>query len=203
MSPVTVKLGLAQKGEHTVYRSIFLERVPHIFSSATEYDAWRREIAEPAELKPAQIKIFGSAHVGFSLAPAKFGRPFSREAMTDRPPSDLDLVLIDDGLFTDAWNAVLQQDRGAGLRMNPDDRQKLHQDTYYGFLADKVIPKRSKVFTRILSVRGLSGRHEVSSGLSVNIRLYRREDDLFGYAIASLRQLKLSLQGHPNESRSQ
>src|SRR5688572_3451419 len=193
MSPDMVKHSLAQKGEHTVYREVYLERLPHIFSGAADYEAWRAGVAEPAELKPAQVKLFGSAYVGFSLAPSKFGRPFSREADSNRPPSDIDLVFIDDRLFTAAWNAILLQDRGPGLRMNAEDKHKLHQDTYFGFLADKVVPKTSKVFARILSARNFSGRHEASSGLKVNVRLYRREDDLFGYAIASLRQLKISL----------
>jgi len=46
------------------------------------------------------ITVVGSAKIGFSLSPDTFGRPFSDS-------SDVDVVIVDLGLFDELWNVLL------------------------------------------------------------------------------------------------
>ena len=182
-----------KKGVHAVYETVFLKGVPKIFGSLAEYDLWRTAIANAAKIRMPEVMLFGSAHVGYSLAPLKFGRPFSRIATIDRRASDLDLSIINERLFLAAWNSVVEQDRKQTLGINRDDTNRLHQNIYYGFLSDKLVPRGSNSFRTIVEIRNCTGLHVVSSGIKVNIRLYRRNEDLFGYQIWSLRNLKYEL----------
>jgi hypothetical protein len=65
------------------------------------YEFAREKAAEVAGLHPKQITLVGSARIGYSLAPLKFGRPFTSDS------SDIDLVAISAELFE-----LLVQERG-------------------------------------------------------------------------------------------
>ena len=108
------------------------------------------------------------------------------------PASDLDLAIVDGRLFHECWAATLYEDRRARLALGVEEKEKLMQDVYYGFVSDKVTPRSAKVFQRILALRSTCGRHPVSSGIRLSLRVYHRQDDFVGYQVASLRSLKRS-----------
>ena len=169
--------------------------VPVIFQNREEFEAWRDQLRRAAELPNAQIEVVGSASTGFSLAPGKFGRPFSRVATDKRPASDLDVAVVDQDLFLDTWGVLVREDRAFRLSMTPDEKDKLLQDVYYGFISEKVTPRRSKPFSTMLALRAESGKHAISSGLKFNLRIYRRSEDLVGYQVASLRASQKIVKG--------
>ena len=86
----------------------------------------------------------------------------------------------------------MYEDRRARLALSIEEKEKLMQDVYYGFITDKVTPRSAKVFQRIIALRSMCGRHPVSGGIRLNLRVYHRQDDFMGYQVASLRSLKRS-----------
>jgi hypothetical protein len=193
VSPEAMEAALRDHGAEHVLESILTNARPVIFKTTEEFDRWRQELREAAKMPAAKMEIVGSASVGFSLAPEKFGRPFSRVATPDRPPSDLDLAVIDRELFLSTWDAIVREDRAFQLAITAEIRGKLVQDIYYGFISEQMAPRRSKAFSTMLAIRAASGRHVLSSGLKLNLRVYRRQEDLVGYQIASLRAVKREL----------
>lgn len=196
MSPDRFKSALFERGERYALEAIILPSKPVIFQRRDDYSEWKQSIAAAGRVRDDQIFLMGSAVTGFSMAPFKFGRVFAASATEERPASDLDLVIVDSRLFHDCWAAILDRDRRAGLGIPQDHKEKLMQDVYYGFVSDKVTPKSSRVFQRLLELRSACGRHHASGGIRVNMRVYHRDEDFAGYQIASLRLLKRSLQSN-------
>lgn len=62
------------------------------FNSPAVYEFLRRWLGGELEISSKQITVLGSARIGFSLAPYKFGRKFGED-------SDLDLSIISEEIF--------------------------------------------------------------------------------------------------------
>jgi hypothetical protein len=197
MSPDRFKAVLFEHGEIYAFQAILLTSKPVIFEQQSDYTAWKRSIADAAKIRDHQVFLMGSAVTGFSMAPLKFGRVFSIVATPERPASDLDLVVVDSQLFHQCWAAILHRDRRAGLGMPSEQKEKLMQDVYYGFVSDKVTPRSAEVFRRLLTLRAACGRHRGSGGIRLNMRVYHRVADFAGYQISSLRSLKRTLEPTP------
>lgn len=194
MSPDRFRTALFERGEWYALQSILLPSKPVIFERHNDYLLWKQEIAAAARIQERQVFLMGSAVTGFSMAPSKFGRSFAVVATADRPASDLDLVIVDTRLFHECWAAILERDRRGGLRMRPDDKEKLKQDVYYGFISDKVTPRSTGVYQRLIAMKSACGRHPASGGIRLNMRVYHREADFTGYQTNSLRLLRIDLQ---------
>lgn len=192
MSPQAFKKTLIERGEHYALEAVLLASKPILFPGRPDYEQWQDQVARAARLVNAKVFLIGSAVMGFSLAPFKYGRAFSPVASRDRPASDLDLVIVDTNLFHECWAATLHEDRLSKLNFFGDDKVKLMQDVYYGFTSDKTTPRSAKVFQKMIAMRSICGRHPASSGIRLNMRIYHRHDDFVGYQISSLRTLKRS-----------
>ena len=193
MVPDAFKKTLLERGERYTLETIILNSKPIIFGARVDYENWRSALASAAKISRGKLLLVGSGVTGFSLAPAKFGRAFSKYPTATRRASDLDVVLIDYNLFHECWAATVFEDRRFRLRLFGEEKAKLMQDVYYGFISEKVTPPSSKISQRMISVRSICGRMPASTGLRVNMRIYHREDDFIGYQIASLRALKRML----------
>ncbi len=69
------------------------EGIPAAFKNTPiHYEHMRHHVAEELEIHARSISIVGSARLGYSLKPIKFGRLFN-------PDSDLDLFIVDKDLF--------------------------------------------------------------------------------------------------------
>src|SRR6267142_6305739 len=89
--------------------------IPWIFrDDPTEYPSWRRDCASAGNVSPENVFIVGSAATGFSMSPMKAGRPF-RPVSRLGPPSDIDLAIVDEDLFTGSWNYLVTLDRSYSL----------------------------------------------------------------------------------------
>ncbi|MGH9511249.1 MAG: hypothetical protein ACRD2U_03835 [Terriglobales bacterium] len=74
------------------------------------------------------IRIVGSAKMGFSLSPDTFSRRFL-------PSSDIDVVVVDEGLFDGLWLALLNWHyprRTAGLGADNEWGRQRRRDIYWG-----------------------------------------------------------------------
>lgn len=144
------------------------------------------------------LRIIGSAKIGFSLDPNNFPRDF-----TDR--SDIDVLVVDEQLFDTIWMIVLKWHyprRIAGLF--GDDHQwmrKRRKDLYWGWLhPDKIryeglsLPEVLRPL-RDISTKWFNAFHSLSlyselSGRNVSGRLYRSWDHARSYHCDTLQQIK-------------
>ena len=79
---------------HNVIAKVFLlEGTPFVFaSSPMKYVIFREQVAERFSVGSQDVCIVGSAKLGFSPSPVKFGKQFKEE-------SDVDVVVISEELF--------------------------------------------------------------------------------------------------------
>lgn len=79
---------------HNIVAKVFLlEGTPYVFSeSPMKYVIFREQVAERFSVGSQDVCIVGSAKLGFSTSPNKFGREFKEE-------SDVDVVVISESLF--------------------------------------------------------------------------------------------------------
>ena len=79
---------------HRVLAKVFLlEGTPHVFhDSPMKYVIFREQVADSFDIGSQDVCIVGSAKLGFSPTPYKYGLPFSKT-------SDVDVVIISEPLF--------------------------------------------------------------------------------------------------------
>lgn len=78
---------------HQVLAKVFiLEGTPYVFErSSMKYVIFREQVAERFNIGSQDVCIVGSAKLGFSLSPYKYGKKF-------KSISDVDVVVISDEL---------------------------------------------------------------------------------------------------------
>jgi hypothetical protein len=87
---------IVRTDSHRVLAKVFLlEGTPHVFAkSPMKYVIFREQVADRFSVGSQDVCIVGSAKLGFSPSPHKFGTPFSQT-------SDVDVVIISQPLFYD------------------------------------------------------------------------------------------------------
>ncbi|MEN3370623.1 MAG: hypothetical protein V7609_2766 [Verrucomicrobiota bacterium] len=87
---------IVRTDSHRVLAKVFLlEGTPHVFAkSPMKYVIFREQVADRFGVGSQDVCIVGSAKLGFSPSPFKFGTPFSQT-------SDVDVVIISQPLFYD------------------------------------------------------------------------------------------------------
>jgi hypothetical protein len=102
---------------------------PWCFSSNPQvYHDFRKEICNQFRIHPRNFTVVGSAKLGFSLAPHKYGRPFSDD-------SDIDVVLVSDDLYQELWLQLIEFRKStwyALSRKNKENFSKLQSSMFYG-----------------------------------------------------------------------
>lgn len=91
---------------------------------------FRSDICENFRIHPQNFTIVGSAKVGFSLAPEKYGNAFSDS-------SDIDVVLVSDELFEGLWLKLIEYKRTTVFRLSgviQDKFQQLQNMLFYGII---------------------------------------------------------------------
>lgn len=168
-----------------------LKEVPWIFEGdAGAFVSWRDDIASAVGCSSASIHIVGSAALGFSLSPTKPGRPFRRTGSYPEPPSDIDVVLVCETLFTKAWDALREREQHGWPSTTRDARDKVRTDVYWGFVTSPNLPLGTQP---AMIVRGAMARTTLRPpfrGHSAKARIYRKEGDLVAYHVQSLRALR-------------
>lgn len=173
-------------------------RVPWIFGADQNlFSEWRRDAAAALGVGPEALFIVGSAATGFSLSPLKPARAF-RRVVPDQPfayASDIDIAVVDEELFTRAWDTVLQYDRRRLLykvfrgSLSSEGIGKIRQDIYFGCVSDAHTIIGTPPAQRLRALVSLTSRTSPFLGHRARARLYRRHEDLVSYHEQSLRQL--------------
>ncbi|WP_424950756.1 hypothetical protein [Deinococcus sp.] len=93
-------------------------------------DVFYSHVCGSLEIEASSIHIVGSAKLGFSCAPHKFGREFNVN-------SDIDVVIIDANLFDKLWHKILEwtySRRGTIEKQELDDIKNYRKLITKGFL---------------------------------------------------------------------
>lgn len=184
---------LQGRTNHDLVDAEIFRSFPWIFKSQEEYEKWLESIAKETALNRDSIRIVGSAATGFSLSPLKPGRPFRKDAAPGKPPSDIDVALLDGELFDLAWEAILRLDRKGRLHGTDDSRSRIRTEVYWGLVGFQNVPSNTDVARRILGVTSALGRQAPLRGYPVKCRIYRRLEDLHAYHVSSLKRLRTEL----------
>ncbi len=78
------------------------EGIPYVFRrSPDRKEKLAQHLSDQLQTKPENVRIVGSAKIGFSLSPDSFSREFSER-------SDIDVLIVDADLFDCIWHVVLK-----------------------------------------------------------------------------------------------
>ena len=116
-TPEQFKRLISQLDNHEIPAKVFLlEGTPYVFErSPMKYMVFKEQVAERFRVGSHDVCIVGSAKLGFSPSPHKFGTPFDET-------SDVDVVIISEPLFNHASRelfAVLNQIEPAIYMIRP------------------------------------------------------------------------------------
>lgn len=130
----------SSKPEEVVQKYLF-DRSPYYFADNPQhYIDFRKVICEQFKIHLQNFAIVGSAKVGFSLNPTKFGEVFSES-------SDVDVVLVSEELFQRLWIDLIrfQQDEFAYLPY--ECRKRFNELQYILFWGQVRMDKLPNKFT--------------------------------------------------------
>lgn len=112
-------------------QQVIFSGTPYVFESDPE--VWvraRSQLATSLASNEDNIYIVGSAKMGYSLAPRKFGRPFADD-------SDIDVVIVDSTLYDTMWASILRWHYRRRHRLPSRDRrwdEERREGLYWGYL---------------------------------------------------------------------
>ena len=138
--------GTSADGRMAIVRTWLSEGIPFAFlGRPIEYEFIRRSVSLALSIEPRAVSLTGSARIGYSLAPQKYGTAF-------RDNSDLDLFAVDGSLFgslrTDAENWLKDYANGsvtpaAGERRYwQSNRGQVPKNICKGFITVNLVPNR-------------------------------------------------------------
>jgi hypothetical protein len=193
MTPSELHTFLGTRSNEDIVDKDILGRRPWLFETDTAFTDWREVVAAVLSIALTDVWIVGSAATGFSLSPLKPGRGFRSGNETGAARSDVDIAFVSNKLFTSAWDTITDYDRGFRLWGDNDSKAQLRRDIYWGLVSDSQVPRNTDAARAINRARAIAGRERPIRGHEVRCRVYRRQDDLRAYHIASLRGLRRAL----------
>ena len=170
--------------------------LPFSFFGRTDtYKQMLRSISRGLEVPQPNICVVGSARIGFSLAPHKFGQPFS-------PYSDIDIVIVSEELFDSSWLDILtnRHHRWSSLSRQTQDRLIEHQERhhiYYGYISPSFVAPALAIGHQWLTTFNRLSQIPFLASRPVSGRLYRTWDHAKVYHRWSLRRVRDTIVGQP------
>lgn len=213
LSPEDLKSLLVAMDNLDVVAKVFLlEGVPFVFSSSPmKYLIFREQVADHFEIGYQDVCIVGSAKLGFSPSPHKFGRSFAET-------SDVDVVIISPEMFDRGTHELFQHLNGVGpvldfqntkpVSVNAKD-WRLHREAVRNFVYENFNPShlpdnhnlRNEIFSNISSTSALFLALEPQVFVSkIRCRIFRHWKAAEAYYINTLRQLKRQLSGDASQN---
>ncbi len=192
-----------------VAKVFILEGTPYVFSkSPMKYMIFREQVAEKFEVGYQDVCIVGSAKLGYSPSPQKYGKAFAEQ-------SDVDVVIISDKLFDQGSLKLFQHLNSVGPGITFDDDRKkptnveagdwkqikesVRNYVYQNF-NPALLPDHSSmkfdIFQKIRSTSPLFMALEPAVFVSkIRCRIFRNWKAAEDYYANTLRQLKNKLRG--------
>ena len=149
--------------------------IPYYSSDKPEiHSQMTRAIARGLKVPPRDICVVGSARIGFSLSPLRFGEPFSQY-------SDIDVFVVSTSLFDPSWMDMLRKRPRRGMILSKQTRLRLsaHRERHYiynGWMyPDDVVEALEIGHQWLRTFSGLSRITQLASR-RISARLYRTWD---------------------------
>lgn len=181
--------------DHVVEQHVFAG-VPYVFRESPESsNLLTKHLCGAMDLPEQNIIVVGSAKVGFSLNPDNFPRKFSET-------SDIDVIVISEGLFDKVWMTLLKWHYPRRLldlgRIEGDWARLRRKDIYWGWLVPNEIRYEGLSFPEVLKpLRDISATwfntfqslslYPEFAARTISGRLYRSRDHAFLYHREGLR----------------
>lgn len=155
-----------------IVRNVIFKGVP--FSFARQPDIYLQmvnQIAVGLSVSAGNVCVVGSARLGFSLAPERFGTPFGEH-------SDIDVFVVSPELFDKSWFNILAYRKTPWARLKPPTRKQLdaHREEHFvfrGWIYPNSISQALDIGENWMNTfNGLSTIPELSD-LDIKGRLYR------------------------------
>ena len=149
------------------------------------------ELSRGLHVPKEDICLVGSARIGFSLSPYKFGQPFGQF-------SDLDIIVVSSTLFDSSWMDILTNRHTPWYSLLQVTRERLQEHRerhhiYNGWITPQFVAEALGIGERwVTTFNGLSHIPSLSSR-HISSRLYRSWDHARLYHRWSLRQLRNKL----------
>lgn len=198
-TPAKFKTSLFQESTESLVECLFDWDCPHIFGKSPKaYRTLREFLAGRLDTDPEDIRVVGSALLGFSLSPTqvgdrpKFGIPFGDD-------SDVDIVVVSKQLFDEFWFSLLRWNHESKWSMSRWRQMSAERaiqgqksGIFWGFMMPQYLTfskgtKMWKASLRLLSLIPEMSRWESKA------RLYRTWEHAKLYHMNSLNKLRQQL----------
>jgi hypothetical protein len=176
-----------------------LEGLPFVFRDAPDsLTRLQDHLVGALGVEASDIRIIGSARIGFSLDPTNFPRPFG-------PSSDLDIVIVNAELFDVVWHTMLRWHYPRRTQRLPDVDWRWsiarQRELYWGWFRPEAIRYRGLSRLPMLGpIQTLStewfnafqslSTHPDLAPYQASGRLYRSWEHVLMYHVDGLRQLR-------------
>ena len=167
---------------------LFTTDIPYYFSTQPAiYSQLIEHLSQGLQVPEEDICIVGSARIGFSLSPYKYGVPFHRY-------SDIDIVVVSQDIFDRSWIDILtrRRKRWRTLQNTTQDPLEAHQHKHFiynGWIYPRSIYESLTDGYRWMSTFNSTSRIPELASRSMNSRLYRTWDHVRHYHRRSFRHL--------------
>lgn len=197
---------LAMDNFDVVAKVFLLEGTPFVFaSSPMKYLIFREQVADRFKIGYQDVCIVGSAKLGFSPSPQKFGKPFAET-------SDVDVVIISGEMFDHGTHELFKHLRTSGPEHTYDDKKsvevggrewRMHKEAIRNFVYENFNPShlpegndlRDDIFNNISSTSALFLALEPQVFVSkIRCRIFRHWRAAESYYVNTLRSLKRNFQ---------
>jgi hypothetical protein len=180
-------------------RSYVRDRVPAAFVSRPMlWEAIRRWVSVRLQVEPLEIGLAGSAQVGFSCAPDRYGTEFSLNG------SDLDLFVVNRELFekleAEIRRFVSQPNELDGGRYR-QQRETLRNTSRRGFADLKHVPAIHDKYLLCSAINNYASmivhklcKHEMTLRKS-HFRIYRSWKELAAQTLVNFKHLRTKISG--------
>jgi hypothetical protein len=174
--------------------------VPFAFSQKpATWDAFRDELVSGLNITRDEVRIIGSGRFGFSLRPGRNLHPFNDK-------SDIDVVIVNPGLFDELWKALLRAayPRDEIITQIGGWLKKRRNELYTGWITPLDIKLDTTIFgtkarpvvqfnAQWFDTLKKASKHPPRRHEEVNGRLYRTWEHAELYHMHSIGALKRSL----------
>lgn len=183
----SLKKQILEVDHYDLFSELIFDRTPHIFGGdASTCRSWTAKLAHLLNVDATEVRMVGSAAVGFSLSPYKDFSEFS-------DASDVDIAVVSDYYFSEAWHFLRTIDLTLAQVTWPQRAAiKEHQTRfiYWGCIAaDKILPLLPFA-QRWMAARALVSGSTPTDGRDVNFRIYKDFRALRTYQMRGLAKLK-------------
>lgn len=181
---------LKERRHREVVDQHLIAGIPFVFQDEPDlFQSFAGYLGAGLRTPPTDITIIGSARIGFSLSPDKFGNPFSSA-------SDIDVVVVDAEKFDIAWVQLGRLGRKyIGLSYKVKLAYETHKtnNVFFGYLEPGRLPGIVTLSNLWFRTFQSAGSHKGLSSFEINGRLYRSWEHVKTHQLYSLESIAVKL----------